>query len=187
MSFVGSNGLAEYLRQRMQMLAPSDIEAINIALLLSAAESARNHSAGDGAHRFSVSEEQALALASLTEEKARQIAACGRSLFKPMPRGGAPAENRPADGLCGLNETISSSCYDLLVLIRECARTAPMEAVWMFNISMDKVKIMAGTPLSDLRAWSKDHVLRLCVLPHKTPENVPVAIHAMLCKSNPGE
>ena len=68
------------------MLAPSDIEAINIALLLSAAESAKNHSASHGVHRFSVSEEQALALASLTEEKARQIAACGRSLFKPMPR-----------------------------------------------------------------------------------------------------
>jgi hypothetical protein len=169
------------------MLAPSDIEAINIALLLSAAESARKHSASHGVHRFSVSEEQALVLASLTEEKAKQIAACGRSLFKPMPRGGAVAEKRSADGLCGLNEKISSSCYDLLVLIRECARTAPMEAVWKFNITMDTVKIMADTPLSDLREWSKDHVLRLCVLPHKTPENVPVAIHAMLCKSNPGE
>jgi hypothetical protein len=168
----------------------NEITTVNLALLTLAIELLKKNqlTGGDNeTNRFSLTKRQADDLSCFSDERARQVSRCGRSLFVPIHLGdGAARKNNPpypeyVDGL------ISACYYDLLVLIRESSRTRPFEAFWRFNLSTDDLHRMEGATLADLKRQSHLSALKLCILPKHASGTVSPRFHAALfdCQVSP--
>lgn len=161
----------------------SEITTVNLALLTLAVDLLKENPAmyrDSKMNRFSLDKRQAADLSSFSDERVRQVSRCGRSLFVPVCLNDEERyKDNPHYSGHG-NDMISSCYYDLLVLIRECSRTRPFEAVWRFNLSLDGLDHMARTPLADLKKKARLSALKLCILPREASGTVSPRFHAVL-------
>lgn len=166
----------------MKSILTHEIATLNLALLTLAIGLLKYPAMhGDSKmSRFSMGKRQAADLSSFSDERARQVSRCGRSLFVPVcPDDGEGHKDNHHHAGHG-NDLLSPHYYDLLVLIRECSRTRPFEAVWRFNLSLEGLSRMAGTSLADLREKSRLSALKLCILPREASGTVSPLYHAVL-------
>jgi hypothetical protein len=166
----------------MKSTLAHEITTLNLALLTLAIGLLKNPAMhGDPKmNRFSLGRRQAADLSSFSDERARQVSRCGRSLFVPVCHSDGKSHKDNAHHAEPGSDLFSAYYYDLLVLIRECSRTRPFEAVWRFNLPLERLNRMACTPLADLRGQSRLSSLKLCILPREASGTVSPMYHAAL-------
>ena len=86
-----------------------------------------------------------------------------------------------------LNDDLKTINFQFLMLVRECARHSPMEAIWKFNLKEVEIETISSMSLDDINAMANCGKAVFTILPiaQTRPDITSRIAAALLPVSNP--
>ena len=79
-----------------------------------------------------------------------------------------------------LEQDLANLNFEYLMLARECARSNPVEAAWIFGVDRTQVDEIAGYSLEKIKELASITRTVLRLLPLHTPNDISLSTHASL-------
>lgn len=80
-----------------------------------------------------------------------------------------------------LNDDLKTINFQFLMLVRECARHSPMEAIWKFNLKEVEIETISSMSLDDINAMANCGRAVFTILPiAQTRPDITLRIAAAL-------
>ncbi len=79
-----------------------------------------------------------------------------------------------------LNDDLKSINFQFLMLVRECARHSPMEAIWKFNLKEVDIEKLSSMSLDEIKDLANCGRAVFTVLPLTKPDITPRIAAALL-------
>jgi hypothetical protein len=76
-----------------------------------------------------------------------------------------------------LEEDLARLNFEYLMLVRECARSNPVETAWRFNLDKTHVAGVADMTLEQLREYAETGRAVIQLVPFRIPNNLSLAAY----------